>query len=215
MEKAAGSFPLRCLSGLIMAPVVLAALWHGWPIYVLALAAVCISIYEWLNLTNKLPMGTFIGIGGILYIAACVTAFVLTQSYGVMYPIALMLGVWASDIGAYLSGKMIGGPKLIPSVSPKKTWAGVIGGAVASAAAIAGLNEVFMLFPDMITALIIGGLLTVVGQIGDLIVSVFKRKADVKDTGALIPGHGGLLDRIDALLLASPFFLFCLKVIAG
>ena len=215
MAASAASFSLRCLSALILAPLVLAALWYGWPIYILALAAVCISIYEWLNLTAKLPLGTFIGIGGILYIAACATCFVLTQNYGVIYPIALILAVWMSDIGAYVSGKLIGGPRLAPTISPNKTWAGLIGGSVASALTLVGVGMTFDLTFSIVTVLIIGALLTPVGQLGDLIVSIFKRKADVKDTGNLIPGHGGLLDRIDALLLASPFFLFCLVVLIG
>ncbi len=206
------SLPLRCLTALILAPVVLAALWFGWPIYILALVTAALAIYEWLNLSGQLPMGAFIGVGGIFYIVLCVTSFVLTQSYGIIFPIALILSVWASDSGAYLAGKVIGGAKLLPSISPNKTWAGLFGGMVASAAMLVILDLVFGLFSSVVVSLIVGACITMAGQLGDLIVSVFKRKADVKDTGQIIPGHGGILDRVDSLLLASPFFLLCLKM---
>jgi phosphatidate cytidylyltransferase len=118
--------------------------------------------------------------------------------------IVLLLIVWASDIGAYVAGRAIGGPRLAPAISPGKTWAGAIGGLIA--AAVTGVAAAAILGSGPITwrpagfAMLIG----VVSQIGDLFESRLKRHFGVKDSGNLIPGHGGLLDRVDAVLAAAP-----------
>lgn len=114
----------------------------------------------------------------------------------------VMLAVWATDIGAYAAGRTIGGPKLAPRLSPKKTWAGLLGGVAASAltGALVAL-AVGAARPGV--AALIGAVLAVVAQAGDLFESAVKRRYGVKDSGTLIPGHGGLLDRIDGLLTAA------------
>ncbi|MFC7332080.1 phosphatidate cytidylyltransferase [Rhodocista pekingensis] len=117
----------------------------------------------------------------------------------------LLLAIWATDIGAYAAGRTIGGPKLAPRVSPKKTWAGLIGGMLA--AALVGAGVAF--FADAgrpLVAALIAACLAVAGQAGDLFESFMKRRSHVKDSGHLIPGHGGLLDRIDGLIVAAPVF---------
>lgn len=118
----------------------------------------------------------------------------------------VVLAVWATDIGAYAAGRSIGGPKLAPRLSPKKTWAGLIGGMAAAALtgvgvalAAEGLAE-----GPILAAGLLAALLAVVAQAGDLFESWSKRRAGVKDSGRIIPGHGGLLDRIDGLLAAAP-----------
>ncbi len=116
----------------------------------------------------------------------------------------LLLIVWGSDIGAYLAGRVFGGPKLAPAISPGKTWSGAVGGLLAAmcVAAIAA----WRLDPDasMARACILGAALGVTAQAGDLLESAIKRHFGVKDSGRLIPGHGGLLDRFDAVLLVAP-----------
>lgn len=114
----------------------------------------------------------------------------------------VMLAVWATDIGAYAAGRTIGGPKLAPRLSPKKTWAGLIGGVACSALAGALVALAAGAARPGVAALI-GAVLAVVAQAGDLFESAVKRRYGVKDSGALIPGHGGLLDRIDGLLTAA------------
>jgi len=114
----------------------------------------------------------------------------------------LLAVVWGTDIGAYAAGNLIGGPKLAPLISPKKTWAGLIGGI--ALAAISGLivAEIFGMgrpFMAIILSLILAG----VAQASDLGKSIFKRRAGVKDSGQLIPGHGGMIDRIDGLVAAA------------
>lgn len=116
----------------------------------------------------------------------------------------VVLAVWATDIGAYAAGRAIGGPKLAPRLSPKKTWAGLIGGM--TAAALAGAGVALAAGGPIVAAAALAAALAVVGQAGDLFESWSKRRAGVKDSGRLIPGHGGLLDRIDGLLAAAPAF---------
>lgn len=115
----------------------------------------------------------------------------------------LVLLVWASDVGAYAAGRLFGGPRLAPLVSPSKTWAGALGGllaaaligaAVAAAAGEGGEGR----------AALVAALLGIATQAGDLLESWVKRRFGVKDSGRLIPGHGGLLDRLDGLLAAAP-----------
>jgi len=118
--------------------------------------------------------------------------------------IVLLLVVWASDIGAYAAGRAIGGPRLAPAISPGKTWSGALGGLVAAAAvglaASASLGNGPVSFRPAAFAVLIG----IISQAGDLFESQLKRHFGVKDSGTMIPGHGGLLDRLDAVLTAAP-----------
>jgi phosphatidate cytidylyltransferase len=120
--------------------------------------------------------------------------------------IFLLFAIWATDIGAYAAGRSIGGPKLAPRISPGKTWAGLLGG-MAGAALCGGLLALAFGAGFMLAASVGAGI-AVVSQLGDLFESALKRRAGVKDSGHLIPGHGGLLDRIDGLVFAAPLFAF-------
>jgi phosphatidate cytidylyltransferase len=141
--------------------------------------------------------------GGTIYLGLpCVALIWLRNdaSTGRDLVLWLVVLVWAADIGAYLSGRLIGGPRLAPSVSPNKTWAGLAGGvglAAATSAGFAGANG----HPQLLGPAALGALLGCVAQAGDLAESWVKRRFGVKDTSALIPGHGGLLDRVDGLLM--------------
>lgn len=114
----------------------------------------------------------------------------------------LLIVVWASDVGAYFVGRLLGGPKLAPRISPKKTWAGAFGGLVASVIA-GGLAANLLDTSHGSWVPAISALISVVTQIGDLFESWIKRRFGVKDTSGLIPGHGGLMDRVDGLLFAA------------
>jgi len=136
---------------------------------------------------------------GVGYIgtAAISILFLRAQPLGFALALWALAIVWATDIGAYFAGRAIGGPKLAPKISPNKTWAGLIGGMVAAGIAGALIAE-FGHLPA--AALWLPPLLAVVAQIGDLIESGMKRHVGLKDSGKILPGHGGLLDRIDGML---------------
>jgi len=148
---------------------------------------------------------------GFCYAAAAQMTSVLLRHdsdmgfIGVLFVFAV---VWAADIGGYFAGRGIGGPKLWPSVSPKKTWAGAIGGlaaSVAAAAIVAALDphkEVAGLALKIGPLAILGAVLSIVSQLGDLFESAVKRRFGVKDSSHLIPGHGGLMDRLDGFVAA-------------
>ena len=117
--------------------------------------------------------------------------------------IVLLLIVWASDIGAYVVGRAVGGPKLAPVISPGKTVSGAVGGLLG--AMLVGLAAGWLESGPMGRAILVSGATGCVAQAGDLFESWLKRRFGVKDSGKLIPGHGGVLDRLDALLSAAPF----------
>ncbi len=147
---------------------------------------------------------------GFLYAAAAEIASVLVrldQTKGFAALILILLVVWVTDIGGYFAGRGIGGPKLWPRVSPKKTWAGSIGGFVASLAVAGGFAALGLGKTGPI--LLLAAALSIASQLGDLFESAVKRRFGVKDSSHIIPGHGGLLDRLDgfvaAIVLAAIF----------
>lgn len=218
------SLQKRTVSALILIPIVIALVFYGgWPFAAMVAAALLITVYEWVGLSRRLKRPLFYGALGSVYIIwTYYSFFMLSHIFGAMAIILFMSMVWASDIGAYFAGKFIGGPKLAPKLSPNKTWAGLVGAMVFPALTWLGLsyslsffisptssieNNIFMFAMAMIFG--------VICQVGDLLVSNVKRHADVKDTGNLIPGHGGILDRIDAMMLAAPAFYYFLAMMAS
>jgi phosphatidate cytidylyltransferase len=140
---------------------------------------------------------------GFFYAAAAEVAAVLVrldQAWGFVALILILLVVWVTDIGGYFAGRGIGGPKLWPRVSPKKTWAGAVGGFAASLV-IAGGFAAFGLGKTG-PLLLLGAILSIASQLGDLFESAVKRRFGVKDSSQIIPGHGGLLDRLDGFVAA-------------
>jgi phosphatidate cytidylyltransferase len=149
---------------------------------------------------------------GFFYAAIALIAAVLMRmdsGHGLAALILVLLVVWATDIGGYVAGRGIGGPKLWPRISPNKTWAGAIGGFAASLIVAAGFAA--FRFAGTAPLLTLGAVLSIAAQCGDLFESAIKRRFGVKDSGSIIPGHGGLLDRLDgfvaAIVLAAVFGL--------
>lgn len=140
---------------------------------------------------------------GVVYVGLPVISLMLLRAEpdGFMLTFWAMALVWACDSGAYFAGRAIGGPKLAPSISPNKTWAGLIGG-MAAAGIFAGVLMILFRLP--IGFVLATPLLAVLAQIGDLYESHLKRVAGVKDSGNLLPGHGGLMDRLDGLVAVAP-----------
>ena len=140
---------------------------------------------------------------GFLYAAAAEVASVMVRldaEKGFAALMLVLLVVWATDIGGYFAGRSIGGPKLWPRVSPKKTWAGAIGSFVASLAVAGGFAALDL--GKTAPLLLLGAVLSVVSQLGDLFEFAVKRRFGVKDSSHIIPGHGGLLDRLDGFVAA-------------
>ena len=140
---------------------------------------------------------------GIFYAGLPAVALVFLRELDFGHEIAMwaLALVWATDIGAFFVGKSIGGPKVWPAISPKKTWSGAIGG-ILSAIGAGLLFNYFGRLP--IELALSSGLLSIVAQAGDFFESFLKRRAGVKDSGDLLPGHGGVMDRLDGLVPVAP-----------
>lgn len=196
---------LRIVSALVLAPIVLLATWRGFPFFDLLLAiAVVLAWREWRLLVGGLHR-PFLLLSGAVYIAAVTLALLSLRHQpetGLQAVFWLLATVWATDIFAYIAGRSLGGPKLAPRLSPKKTWSGALGG-LAAAMIVGACTAWFWTGGSAIGLAMAGGLLSVVSQMGDIAESAVKRHVGVKDSGQLIPGHGGILDRIDALMAAA------------
>jgi phosphatidate cytidylyltransferase len=147
----------------------------------------------------------WLGLGTLWVALPCVLLLWLARvdEAGRLTLLWLFAVVWATDIGAYAAGRRFGGPRLAPRWSPRKTWAGLLGGALC--AALAGWVTAGLLgLSSVLPLVLLSAALAIIGQFGDLAESVAKRRFGVKDSSALIPGHGGLLDRLDGLLAVIP-----------
>lgn len=211
------SLQTRSVSAAILIPAVLAILYFGgWPFILLLVTLAGLSVYEVIPLCRKIE-------GWVQYLAvpyiliSFVCCYAIFESFGFYWAMAFLFMVWGSDTGAYVFGKTFGGPKMAESISPNKTWAGM-GGALLVPVILGGIFMfLFQGVNDFSWAAaslmgLTGFFLGLAGQGGDLLISLLKRKADVKDTGDLIPGHGGLLDRIDSMLMAAPVYLLAYMV---
>lgn len=142
--------------------------------------------------------------GGIVYSSALLLAAAIIRidaKFGFAAVVFLYAVVWGSDIGGFFAGRVFGGPKLAPAISPKKTWSGAIGGTIVAVAAALAIAALFSIGKPAIIA-VMALLLSIVSQCGDLFESWLKRRFDVKDASGLIPGHGGAMDRLDGFIFA-------------
>jgi phosphatidate cytidylyltransferase len=196
---------LRVLSASVLIPVALAATWYGTPWFeALVLVIVALMLLEWRRLTapGAGPVWLF---AGALYAGAfgCgLLALRLAAVQGAWLVFYLFACIWATDTAAYVGGRTIGGPKLAPRISPNKTWAGFVAGLVGGT--LAGALVAVWLDSGLVQAALAGAAVSLLGQFGDLLESAVKRHFDAKDSGHLIPGHGGVLDRVDSLAVAAP-----------
>jgi phosphatidate cytidylyltransferase len=196
----------RAISAAVLAPIALACVWYGGLTFTLLIdAATVLLVIEWLRLCRPAGASWFMA-GGTAWIVLAAAALLWLRAdlmTGRANLLFLLLLVWASDIGAYLVGRLIGGPRLAPLISPGKTWSGAAGG-IAAALAV-GWSAAWTTTGGLARPAIVALLLCIVGQLGDLAESYAKRRFGVKDSGTLIPGHGGMLDRLDALIAVAPF----------
>ena len=176
------------------------------PVFGTVAGLAVISILAVGSLSGDLKIGVTPGTLAIpvIYVALPTLSLValrLSEPGGLSAAALVFITVWATDIGAYFAGRRIGGPKLAPAISPGKTWSGAIGGLVA--AFVAGIALAMVVGVSASFAGLVAVGLSVASQCGDLFESALKRRAGVKDSSQLIPGHGGVLDRVDGLLFAS------------
>lgn len=203
---------IRSLAAAVMIAIAMIAVFNGGYVFAILVAAAATAVfYEWTRLTRGWGAGWYIG--GFLYalIAALSLLWIRDRAEnGIELVMWVFITVWAVDIGAYMAGRSIGGPKLAPAISPKKTWAGFYGG-IAAASLLGGAWA--LLTGLELWLLVAAPLLAVVAQAGDLFESWMKRRAGVKDSGNWLPGHGGVFDRLDGLLPVA--LLTALAVLAG
>lgn len=199
--------PLSPAAGAVIAASIAVPTGYFWDIRIAgAIVAVCGGGALVIGNATRNPVhGLWMAVGTI-YIGAAALALSWLRVgavSGLGAVLWLLLSVWASDALAYAAGRMIGGPRLAPRISPNKTWAG-LGGAMLGAAVASGLFGFFWTDGPGPLLLVAGGLVIgLVGQAGDLLESFAKRRFGTKDSSALIPGHGGVLDRIDALMAVT------------
>ena len=210
--------PVRTASAIVMLVVAGTALWLGGWVWTAFVAAVALGVlWEWWGLVRGFAgSGTSTAIWlacGLTYVSSASATLWLLRIDHEVKPVLLLIGaVIATDVGAYFAGRTFGGPKIAPKISPSKTWSGLLGGMLAPGLMLGGYL-VYGLYhldspsyedvPDwaaMLMGLIIGAVMAVIAQCGDFFESWMKRRAGVKDSGNLIPGHGGLFDRVDGLL---------------
>jgi len=205
----------RVVSAVILGPLLLAAVWIGFPwIDLVAAVAAPLMIGEWLRLTRRRPVARA---GLIVYSIAAVLALLWLRhqpAFGRETILWIVACVWATDIGAYFIGSYAGGARLALSISPSKTWSGLVGGASATAV-VSALCGLAVGAGETVTLALAGVGIALVAQAGDLLESAQKRRAGVKDSGRLIPGHGGILDRIDGLIAALVFIALIRLAIGG
>lgn len=224
---------VRAASGVVMAVAGFALIWiGGWPFKIMCLVLGGVIFWEWRQITGKNNRQWAWFLPGIVYAVLPTWALIYLRTgdhsftpipataAGLAVVIAVVATVIATDVGAYFSGRMIGGPKLAPRISPKKTWAGFAGGIVGAMLVIAilqyllpALSSRFVVDPEsgisvkdvVLNAILFSLPLSIVSQLGDLFESWLKRKFNVKDSSNLIPGHGGFMDRLDGLIFAASF----------
>ena len=179
-----------------------------------------VSLTFFIKLYKKTDKKPFTGVAytylGIFYVAVPISLLNLAVfSVDAVYHYEILIGclliLWASDSGAYFAGTRFGKTKLFERVSPKKSWEGFLGGAFSAILVAFVISQYFTVLEDW-KWLVIAGIIIIAGTYGDLIESLFKRSIEIKDSGSVLPGHGGFMDRFDGLLLSAPFITAFLKI---
>jgi phosphatidate cytidylyltransferase len=193
----------RVISGIVLVIIAGADLWFGgWAFALLLATGGGLVLWEWLGLVRKMAVGSgqrllLMAAGPIAVAGTIAGLWVIRGELGFTAALWVFAMVWATDIGAYFAGRAFGGARLAPSISPSKTWSGLFGGMIAALVVGATLGDRADIQG---VPLWIGLLMGLLAQLGDLAQSWMKRRAGVKDSGSIIPGHGGVFDRVDGLI---------------
>lgn len=198
----ASNLMLRVASAAVLAPVaLLAAYLGGWSFTLFWVFAAIAVLWEWVMLVEG-ALWVVAGVGYAFVLLAAPVILRADSGFGLVVIVLLFAVVWTTDVLGYFAGRAFGGPKLLPAVSPKKTWSGAIAGtfgAIVVAIVVAGFFGSFSWTAIALIAL----LLSAASQLGDLLESWIKRQFGAKDASSLIPGHGGVMDRLDGFWAAA------------
>ena len=193
-------------AGLLLLVVPYCRAWLGvtaFALFVTAFALLAMTLaMRSADLAHALPRTSLLVLG-VIYIFGCWSCAVVLRERGAHWLMYALLVSWTGDIGAYYVGRAIGKHRLADRVSPKKSWEGAAA-SVVSSILLAGAYLVYFAHATILTAVVLTALANVAGQFGDLVESAMKRGAGVKDSGTLLPGHGGFLDRVDSALFVLP-----------
>jgi phosphatidate cytidylyltransferase len=204
-QPAASELTLRVMSGAAMAVIAVLLTIYGGVLFALFwLAAGAAIFWEWFNLVASADQRARWLTAGAVYAGAAAFCPIMLRAdadYGLVAIFFLFAVVWTTDIAAYFVGRIFGGPKLWPAVSPKKTWSGALGGL--AGAIIAAFVVASFAALSHGAAIVLAALLSVASQAGDLFESHIKRRFGVKDASHIIPGHGGVMDRLDGFIFAA------------
>jgi phosphatidate cytidylyltransferase len=192
-------------SSFVLAPAAIIVAWLGGAVFIIFWSGAAIVIaWEWTKLVALARNRAAWIVAGGVYAGVTLLAPLILRAdpeYGLLAIVLLFAVVWATDIMGFVAGRAIGGRKLWPAISPNKTWSGAIGGLVGALAA--GLAVGALTTNALTPIAILSTILSMVAQVGDLLESAIKRKFGAKDTSDLIPGHGGLMDRLDGFIAAA------------
>ena len=201
----------RTASGIIYIALMVAAVFTPWVAVPLVLFFIITGLYEFYKLCKNPKL---LWVGPVWIVLPLCVLFLIWIPQNPAQVLGFFILIWMADTAAYVFGSLLGRHKLAPSISPGKTWEGFLCSCVFTVGLAIGLSYIpfFQSAGLKLWHWIVVALLTeVFGLMGDLLESMFKRKAGVKDSGNIIPGHGGVLDRLDSILLATiPVYLFCL-----
>ena len=212
-------FIKRLISSIVLIPIILYCIIYGsYYFNFLILTSFIMSVYEW----NSISKRKYFSLFGIIFLSiSYLTIFMIRNNFddqSLNFFLLVLLTCIFTDLGGYIFGKIFKGPKLI-RISPKKTYSGMIGAFLLPILIFLIFNKIYTFSEYFLKDINIYFILTIliislVSQAGDIIISYFKREAKVKDTGNIIPGHGGILDRTDGMVFAFPFsyVLFTLKL---
>ncbi len=202
-------FEKRLLSSFVLIPVAIFFIIQGSVFFTFFLSILfLVTSYEWLKMSKKNDLMKIIGIIFLLF--SFYAAYNVRVSGSNLFLFIIIVCIF-TDIGGYVFGKTFKGPKLT-KISPNKTYSGVIGSFLFSIIAGSVFIKYINIYNDQLLILLVILLISFTSQIGDLIISYFKRKAKLKDTGKILPGHGGLLDRIDGLIFVMPIIYLLNKI---
>ena len=201
----------RIISAVVLIPLALYAIFYSKSVFIFAMIAVAILMtVEWLDITKTAVDQKKWRLIGFFYILIPVYSAVKIRLYDTDVLFWMFAIIWSTDIFAFFAGRILGGPKLMPTVSPNKTWAGLAGGLLASI--LIGLMSSLMFKGGVLFFVFFSAVLSLIEQASDLFESKVKRIFGVKDSGNIIPGHGGVLDRLDGMMFTAPFVLILITV---